>query len=108
MEADNHALVIGASGLIGWSVVNELLQDAPRQSFRKVTALVNRPLSLQESFWPAPSNGRPKLQLVSGANLLCDDAELEGFLKKNVQDVTSISHVYYFGILHLLTPRSVG
>jgi nucleoside-diphosphate-sugar epimerase len=99
-SANNHALVIGASGLIGWSVVNQLLQPFPSPSpFRKITALVNRPLALEESFWPDNTPGKPQLSLTSGVNLLCEDAEFERLLKEKVQDVESISHVYYFGML---------
>lgn len=95
---DDHALVIGASGIIGWSVVNQLLQPYPTPSpFRKVTALTNRPLGLKESFWPENSTGRPKLSLASGVNLLCEDDEFAELLKEKVDDVDSITHVYYFG-----------
>lgn len=102
MAADHHALVIGASGLIGWSVVDQLLQPYPSPSpFRKITALVNRPLKLEDSFWPANKPGRPELSLTSGVNLLCDDDEFETILKDKVTNPGSISHVYYFGRPHL-------
>lgn len=100
MAADSkfQALVIGASGLIGWSVVDQLLQPYPSSSpFQKVTALINRPLELRDSFWPTGATDRPELALVSGVNLLCGDAELEHLLKEKVPDVSSVSHVYYFG-----------
>jgi|SRR5690242_21651805 len=96
-ESSHHALVVGASGLIGWSVVNQLMQESPQQPFHKVSALVNRTLELKDSFWPRPSPGRPELQLVSSVDLLCTEDELESFLRDNVVDVTSVSHVYYFG-----------
>jgi hypothetical protein len=93
-----HALVIGASGLIGWSVVDQLLQPYPSPSpFSKVTALVNRPLKLEDSFWPARSPDRPEWALESGINLLCSDAEFEKLLKQKVPDIENVSHVYYFG-----------
>ena len=92
----NHALVLGASGLAGWAVVDELLANYPAAgTFKRVTALVNRPLKLQDSFWPSPSPERPELSLVSGANLLDDD--FAGFLEQHVPDVASVTHVYYFG-----------
>jgi hypothetical protein len=94
----HHAVVIGASGLIGWSVVNSLLEPYPAPSpFRKFTALVNRPLKLDDSFWPEEAPGKPELTLASGVNLLCGDDEFEALLKEKVRDVESISHVYYFG-----------
>ncbi|KAF2677397.1 hypothetical protein K458DRAFT_378261 [Lentithecium fluviatile CBS 122367] len=94
---DYQALVLGASGLIGWSVVNQLLQPYPSPSpFSKVTALVNRPLRLEDSFWPTPSPGVPQLSLASGVNLLCSDEELLDILKQKVPNFASISHVFYF------------
>jgi nucleoside-diphosphate-sugar epimerase len=97
-STDFHALIIGASGIIGWSVVNQLLQRYPSPSpFHKVTALVNRPLKLEDAFWPASPPGRPQLVLSSGVNLLCKDTEFEKLLKEKVDDITSVSHVYYFG-----------
>jgi len=106
-DSTSHALVIGASGLIGWSVVDQLLMPYPSSSpFRKITALVNRPLELQDSFWPTRAANRPELALVFGVNLLCGDAELENLLKEKVPDVGSVSHVYYFGKIqqHLFWP----
>lgn len=96
MESNNHALVIGASGLIGWAVVEQLLQHP---AFGRVTALVNRPLALQDTFWPTNADGRPKLSLISGINLTCSDAEFEDSLRDKVADGHKISHVFYFGIL---------
>jgi nucleoside-diphosphate-sugar epimerase len=95
-----HALVIGASGIIGWSVVNELLQPYPSSTpFKKITALTNRPLQFEDSFWPDRAPGRPDLSLISGINLHCDDDEFAESLEKKVADVASVTHVYYFGKL---------
>jgi hypothetical protein len=97
-KSNHHALVIGASGLIGWSIVDQLLQPYPTRSpFSKVTALVNRPLSFEDSYWPRIPSGEPRLYLASGVNLLCSDEEFEEMMKEKVSDVDSISHVYYFG-----------
>ncbi|KAF2190411.1 hypothetical protein K469DRAFT_721261 [Zopfia rhizophila CBS 207.26] len=97
MAQSNHALVIGSSGLIGWAVVNQLLQPYPSPSaFTKVTALVNRPLKLEDAFWPEPAEGRPKLNLVSGVNLLSSDDEFSKLLEEKVADVGNITHVFYF------------
>ncbi|CZT18332.1 uncharacterized protein RCC_04176 [Ramularia collo-cygni] len=93
MASSNHALVIGASGLIGWAVVEQLLQHP---AFGHVTALVNRPLSIQDSFWPSHATGYPTLSLVSGVNLLCSDAEFLSLLQEKVTNGDTISHVFYF------------
>jgi len=94
----HHALVIGASGLIGWAVVDQLFEPYPSPSpFRKVTALVNRPLKLEDSFWPNHAHGRPELTLVSGVNLTYEDDEFVELLKENMEDIESVSHLFYFG-----------
>ncbi|EJD42574.1 hypothetical protein AURDEDRAFT_115013 [Auricularia subglabra TFB-10046 SS5] len=94
----HHALVSGASGLAGWAVVDELLANYPATgTFERVTALVNRPLRLEDSFWPASSPERPRLSLVDGVNLLeGSEAEFADFLKQHVPNVASVTHVYYF------------
>jgi hypothetical protein len=100
MEQKNHALIIGASGLIGWSVVNQLLWSYPTEgTFSKVTALVNRPLDLEKCFWPKATLPAPELKLVSSVDLLCTDEEFKATLKEKVTDAASITHVYYFGKL---------
>ncbi|KAH7070673.1 hypothetical protein BKA63DRAFT_82733 [Paraphoma chrysanthemicola] len=95
--ATNHALVIGASGLIGWSVVNQLLQPYPATTpFRKITACVNRPLDINDSYWPLTPKDGPELQLVSGINLLCEDEAFEQVLKDKLSHAEGITHVFYF------------
>jgi hypothetical protein len=94
--------VIGASELVGWSVANQLLQPFPSPSpFRKITALINRPLALDKWFWPDNAPGKPELSLTSGMDLLHEDARFEHLLKEKVHDVESVSHVYYFGMLKI-------
>lgn len=90
-----HALVFGASGVTGWAVVNELLHDYPgKDVFNRVTALTNRPLSLEVSQWPADS----RLNIVSGIDILKGEQEdLEAILKSKIPDIGSVTHVYYYG-----------
>jgi len=97
-----HALVFGASGLAGWGVVDQLLENYPTEgTFAKVTALVNRPLSVASSYWPSPSHTRPKLSLVSGVNLTEGAVEeFSALLQRNVEDIASVTHVFYFGPCH--------
>ncbi|KAL9000514.1 MAG: hypothetical protein Q9169_000807 [Polycauliona sp. 2 TL-2023] len=104
-----HALVFGASGLIGWGIVDQLLSNCPSPgTFAQVTALVNRPLELQDFFWPLPaghplnvqdSPEQPELQLVSGINLA--DRTVDGvteLLQAKVKGSQYITHVYHFGM----------
>lgn len=97
-EKSNHAVVYGASGLIGWAVVDELLRSAQPVLFSNVTAVTNRPLKASESFWPEKSH-QPDLQLVSGINLRHGNGtELADSLKKVVKDIETVTHIYYLGM----------
>ena len=96
----NHAIVFGASGLIGWATVNQLLSGYPSPgTFSKVTAVMNRPVPASELYWPEPSPDRPRLQIVSGINLLdVTAARLAEKLKSEVTEVEKTTHVFYFGM----------
>lgn len=100
MEPKNHALVFGPSGLIGWSVVNELLYPYPSPSpFTRVTACDNRPLQFEDSYWPNSAPDRPNLKLVTHVNLAPGNDDLETKLQNEI-DLSSVSHVYCFDEMH--------
>ncbi|KAJ7579828.1 hypothetical protein C8J56DRAFT_1016255 [Mycena floridula] len=88
-----HALVFGASGLVGWGVTEQLLLNYPNpETFGKVTALVNRPLEVEDSCWPKSD----KLQLVSGVDLTKGSVnEFARSLKERVTGIEKVTHVYY-------------
>ena len=87
------ALVWGASGVTGWSFVNEMLNDYPaRGVWERVHAMTNRPLTQEMSAWPRDS----RLNIVSGVDLLKgSQEELEQTLKREVADVDKVTHVFY-------------
>ncbi|KAJ7166092.1 hypothetical protein C8R46DRAFT_1097055 [Mycena filopes] len=91
-----HALVFGASGLAGWGVVEQLLENYPAKgTFAKVTAVVNRPISVADSLWPTPAS--PTLDLVTEINLAEGSVEdFTALLKDRVKDIDTVTHVYYF------------
>jgi uncharacterized protein YbjT (DUF2867 family) len=99
-EAHRHAIVFGASGLIGWAVVDQLLRSYPiPDTFSKITAVTNREVKLSESHWPEPSAGRPNLQLISGIDLRhSDGATLANALKQVVEDIHTVTHIFYLGM----------
>lgn len=76
MAAQNHALVFGASGVSGWAIVKECLATTKPASFSRVTALTNRPLSLEDSMLPKDS----RLTLASGVDLTKDAATVSKLL----------------------------
>lgn len=90
-----RALIFGASGVTGWSFVNEVLHDYPKKGvWDGVVAMTNRPLKQEDSLWPAD----PRLQIVSGIDLLRgSQEELETSLKEKVKDMDKVTHVYYLG-----------
>ncbi|KAI1145491.1 hypothetical protein F4825DRAFT_443711 [Nemania diffusa] len=96
-EEPRHAIVFGASGLIGWAVVDQLLRAYPTAgAFSKITAVTNREVKLSESYWPEPGAGRPDLQLISGIDLRRGDGTtLANSLQQAVEDIHTITHVFY-------------
>lgn len=114
-EKGKHALVFGASGLIGWAIIDQLLSNYPSPgTFAKVTALVNRPLDIQDSFWPLEANRplnvqgspqQPELQLVSGINLADGTVQsVTELLQTKVKGIEHVTHVFYFGMLSRWLP----
>ncbi|KAF2093840.1 hypothetical protein NA57DRAFT_80840 [Rhizodiscina lignyota] len=93
MGGGKAALIFGASGVSGWSFVNEMLNDYPKKGiWTKVHALTNRPLKQEDSLWPTD----PRLNIVSGIDLLKGtQEELEAEIKSKVEEVEKVTHVYY-------------
>lgn len=86
-------LIFGASGVTGWSFINELLHDYPKPGvWNKVYALTNRPLSQSQSQWP----NDPRLNIVSGIDLLKGSQEdLEAEIKEKIKGIGEVTHMYY-------------
>ncbi|TGJ78501.1 hypothetical protein E0Z10_g10266 [Xylaria hypoxylon] len=95
--APGHAIVFGASGLIGWAVVDQLLRCYPEAgTFSKITAISNRDLEISESHWPKTDAGRPKLQLISGIDLRHGNGTtLAKSLKQAVEDIDTVTYLFY-------------
>ncbi|KAI0441688.1 hypothetical protein F4803DRAFT_522234, partial [Xylaria telfairii] len=96
-DAPRHAIVFGASGLIGWAVVDQLLRSYPKAgTFSKITAVTNRKVKFPESHWPKPGADRPVLQLISGIDLRHGDGTtLANTLKEAVEDIHNVTHLFY-------------
>ncbi|KAJ4351999.1 uncharacterized protein N0V89_007345 [Didymosphaeria variabile] len=82
------ALVFGASGVTGWSFINEILNDYPEPKiWKRVHALTNRPLSQEQSQWPSDS----RLNIVSGIDLLeGSQEELENNMQKELEEAVAM------------------
>ncbi|KAL2788160.1 hypothetical protein BJX66DRAFT_309448 [Aspergillus keveii] len=96
-KEQNHALVFGAAGLLGWATVNQLLSGYPSAApFTKVTAVLNRPVAKDDLHLPSGPNS-PDLQIVSGIDLLQGTGEdLARQLQEKVPGVEGVTHVFYF------------
>ena len=94
-ETAKHAVVFGASGILGWATVNTLLSDYPEAgAFSSITALTNRPLPEKIAQWPRSS----RLHVVSGIDLLGGtQQDLESCFKDQITSISSVTHVYYCG-----------
>ena len=94
-DQGRHALVLGASGITGWAIVNSLLADYPDgKAFATITAVTNRPLSHEAALWPTDT----RLQMVSGLDLMAgsQDALNETFVQK-IPKLDTVSHLYFYG-----------
>lgn len=91
----HHGLVFGASGILGWSIVDQILAGYPsKDTFQRVTALTNRPLDRNATLWPESD----KLRIVSGLDInrgsqedLCRNA------KALIEDIATVTEVYFCG-----------
>lgn len=95
----NHAIVYGASSIVGWSIIEQLLKNYPEDgTCSKITAITNRPLDKSKTYWPESNSTGPELQLASGLDLRGGDGlSLAESLKDKLSDVGSVTHVYYSG-----------
>ncbi|WAO87245.1 Hypothetical protein NCS54_00454900 [Fusarium falciforme] len=94
-NSQNHALVFGATGLVGWAVADQLLSGYPTSTtFASVTGVSNRPVDASRTFWPEESDKRPELQLVSGVDLK-SDVVLDQ-LREKIPYIEKTTYVFYF------------
>lgn len=88
------ALIFGASGVTGWSFVNEILNDYPKTGiWGKVHALTNRPLAPEDTLWPKDE----RLNIVSGIDLLQGSQQDLTKELSTIEGVQNVTHVYYLG-----------
>jgi hypothetical protein len=91
----SHALVLGASGISGWALLNQLTRYPDPTAFSRITGLSNRPLTLEQ----AQLTADPRLNLVNGIDLTKSVSEVAQLLKEKVEDAGSITHVFFTGMI---------
>lgn len=95
-----HAIVFGAAGLLGWSVVNQLLSGYPdARTFSKVTAVMNRSVAEADLCFTRALPDRLKLEIVTGIDLNNGTGQdLATQLSGGMGETGTITHAFYFGI----------
>lgn len=90
-----HALIFGASGISGWALTKEALSYPTVTTFSHVTALANRPLTIEGARLPNDE----RLQLASGVDLTGSVQDVVKALKDKVKHVDSVSHVFFMAYI---------
>jgi hypothetical protein len=89
-----RALVFGASGITGWSIVQEALTYPTPTTFDKVIGLTNRPLTKVEALLPEDE----RLVLYSGVDLSSGLYAVQASLSQ-IEGIGGVTHVYFGGKL---------
>lgn len=88
-----HALIFGASGISGWSLLNQTRVYPSSTAFKRITGTTNRPFTLQQAQIPEDD----RIQIVSGVNLTKSEDEVAATLRQSVPDIDTVSHVFFTG-----------
>ncbi|KAH6974669.1 hypothetical protein EDB80DRAFT_830835 [Ilyonectria destructans] len=86
-----HALIFGASGISGWSLLNQTRVYPSATTFTRITGTTNRPLTLEQA--QIPSDDR--IQLIPGIDLTKTVEEVALQLKEKIHDIDTVSHVFF-------------
>lgn len=90
-----HALVLGASGISGWSILNQARTYPTPSTFSRITGTTNRPLTLEQARIPKDD----RIKLVSGIDFTKSVDEVVKLLKEKIPDVNTVTHVFFTGML---------
>lgn len=96
MAPPNHALVLGASGISGWALLDQCRTYPTPETFSKITGQTNRPLSLSQAQIPAD----PRINLVNGIDFTKSVAEVKDVLKQKISDIETVTHVFFTAYIH--------
>ncbi|KAF8855381.1 hypothetical protein BDZ45DRAFT_793509 [Acephala macrosclerotiorum] len=85
-----QVLVLRASGITGWAIMNSALSYPTTTTFSRVVGLISHSLSLKDSRFPAD----PRLQLYSRLDLPQDAKAITEYLRK-IENIDQITHVFF-------------
>ncbi|KAF7586306.1 hypothetical protein BBP40_009088 [Aspergillus hancockii] len=80
-----HVLIFGASGISGWSLMNQSLSYPTSSTFSRITGLCNRPLTKKDAWLPDD----PRLNIVPGIDLTASVETVTEQLKDKVHEAIS-------------------
>lgn len=93
-----HALVLGASGISGWSILNQARTYPTPSTFSRITGTTNRPLSLEDARIPKDE----RIKLVSGIDFTRPIEEVVRLLKEKIADIDTVTHLFFTGMFLLM------
>lgn len=86
-----HALILGASGISGWALLNQIRTYPTTSTFKRITAVTRRPFTLEQAQIPQDD----RITIASGIDLTKSASEVASALKEKVPDIDSVSHVFF-------------
>ncbi|KAF9878589.1 sirq protein [Colletotrichum karsti] len=86
-----HALILGASGISGWSLMNQARDYPTPTTFSRITGTTNRPFTLEQAGLPSD----PRLKIASGIDFTKSVEEVARSMKEKIPDVNTVSHVFF-------------
>ncbi|KAF4765281.1 hypothetical protein N7455_003995 [Penicillium solitum] len=90
-STQKHALVVGASGITGYGLLQNLLSYPTADYWTSITGLTSRPMDKAQALLPDEF----RLRLVSGLNLNTPHAEAVVAFLKAIPQIELITHVYF-------------
>ncbi|KAH7395595.1 hypothetical protein BKA64DRAFT_62366 [Cadophora sp. MPI-SDFR-AT-0126] len=92
-----HALILGASGISGWGILNQIGTYPTSTFFSHITGTTTRPFSLEKAHLSATDT---RYCLVSGIDFTKRVEEVAKLLKDKVPSAETISHVFFTAYVH--------
>ncbi|TDZ20530.1 Short chain dehydrogenase sirR [Colletotrichum orbiculare MAFF 240422] len=86
-----HALILGASGISGWSLMNQARNYPTPTTFVRITGTTNRPLTLEQARLPPDS----RMLIASGIDFTKSVEEVVVSLQEKIPDVNTVTHVFF-------------
>ena len=93
--SQRHALVLGASGISGWLLLNQLSRYPDNHTWQRISGTANRPFDISQSGLPQDS----RIKVYSGFDFTKSVDQVAQAFREKIDDVASITHVFYTGTM---------